>query len=304
MQCSPSPFRMQPNLLYEGYTTASGFRPSPSGPSRAGSATGLVFSSREGARARRQYWVCLILYNVCGTYLYIDPVHAYICLFFFSSHSCALNTFTPQTTMVKPILLAAAFSGVCAVASPLVKKDSGNNGNSDGPCFNATIRKEFLLQITTYQPYDPYDSDVNNVEQVRLNIADPTNQNQRAISCTDFRWNSTNQPFPSDYLTCSDPTISYKLTSYTDNRTFSLIINQTFVQGSFSKTVLASYNATPSDLNGYGCWAKGCGAHYQNVRSRSFYITFGQATYTFIGRPRARDCVRCPEERSTIHNLP
>ena len=54
--------------------------------------------------------------------------------------------------MVKPILFAAALLGVCA-ASPLAKKDNGSNGN--GPCFNATIRKEYLLQITTYQPYDP-----------------------------------------------------------------------------------------------------------------------------------------------------
>jgi hypothetical protein len=139
---------------------------------------------------------------------------------------------------------------------------------SSGSCFNATIRKEFLLQITTYQPYDPYKSDVNNVNQIRLHIADPTNQNQNAITCTDARWNSTNQPFPSDYLTCDDPSISYKLVSWTDNSTFSLIINQTFVQDSFSETVLASYNATKSDLNGYACYAnQGCSAYYQNVRT-------------------------------------
>jgi hypothetical protein len=67
------------------------------------------------------------------------------------------------------------------------------------------------------------------------------------------------------------------LTSYTDNSTFSLIVNQTFVQGSFSETVLASYNATKSDLNGYNCYAnQGCSAYYQNVRIHSFHTTFRQ----------------------------
>jgi translation elongation factor EF-4 len=159
------------------------------------------------------------------------------------------------------ILFTAALLGVCATASPLVKRDDDNT-----PCFNATIRKEFLLQIVTYQPYDPYKSSTGNVNQIRLNIADPTNQNQNAITCTEASWNSTYQPFPADYLTCSDPTISYKLTSYTDNSTFSLIINQTFVQGPFSETVLASYDATKSDLNGYACYANGCNAYYQGVR--------------------------------------
>jgi len=201
--------------------------------------------------------------------------------------------------MARLVLFAAALSGLCASASPLIKKDDGN-----GACFNATIRKEYLLQITTYQPYDPYDPATSNVNQVRLNIADPTNQNQNAIDCTDAIWNSTSQPLPSDYLTCSDPTISYKLTSWTNNSTFSLIINQTFVQGSFSETVLASYNATKKDLNGYGCYAKGCSAYYQNVRTHSFHVTCTQTTDTLIGRPRACGRVRSPAERSTINHLP
>jgi hypothetical protein len=170
--------------------------------------------------------------------------------------------------MVRPALFAAGVLGVCAAATPLAKKD---NGNDNGPCFNATIRKEYLLQITTYQPYDPYKAVTNNVNQIRLHIADPTNQNQNAVTCTTASWNSTYQAFPSEYLTCDDPTLSYKLTSYTDNSTFSLIINQTFVQGSFSETVLASYNATKSDLNGYSCYAnQGCSAYYQSVRTHSF----------------------------------
>lgn len=157
--------------------------------------------------------------------------------------------------MVKPILLAASLLGMCA-AAPL----------STGECFNATIRKEYLLQITTYQPYNPYSPAVNNLERISLSIANPTNENQNAITCTDAKWNSTNQPFPSDAITCSDPTFSYKLTSYTDNSTFSLVINQTFVQGPFTQTILASYNATKSDLNGYACFKEGCNAYYQGVR--------------------------------------
>jgi hypothetical protein len=177
--------------------------------------------------------------------------------------------------MVQPILFAAAFLGVRAAAGPLFKKDDSS------PCFNATIRKEYLLQITTYQPYDPYNSAVmaNNFNSIRLHIADPTNQNQDAITCTTASWNSTELPFPSDYLTCSDPTLSYKLTSYTDVSTFSLVINQTFVQGDFSETVLASYNATKKDLNGYACGEKtGCSAYYQNVRTNLIHFkpTFRQ----------------------------
>lgn len=202
--------------------------------------------------------------------------------------------------MVKSILLAAAILGVCATAGPLAPV--GTSASSE-PCFNATIRKEYLLQITTYQPYDPYDSDVNNVNQIRLDIADPTNQNQRAIECTDARWNSTNQAFPSDYLTCSDPTISYKLTSFTDNSTFSLILNQTFVQGPFSETILASYNATKRDLNGYGCWAKGCGAHYQSVRTHPFHITFEQTIY-IISYRAAKGTRSCTTSRRTVHHRP
>jgi hypothetical protein len=169
----------------------------------------------------------------------------------------------PSSTFSTSTLSSSSSTSSSTSSAPVSTSDNA----SSGPCFNATIRKEYLLQITTYQPYDPYNSAVNNVNQIRLHIADPTNQNQNAIECTDARWNSTNQPFPSDYLTCSDPTLSYKLTSYTDNSTFSLIINQTFVQGSFSETVLASYNATESDLNGYGCYADGCSAYYQNVRT-------------------------------------
>jgi hypothetical protein len=165
--------------------------------------------------------------------------------------------------MVQPIFFAAALLGVCAAANPLFKKDDG------GPCFNATIRKEYLLQITTYQPYDGYNPATNNFNQIKLHIADPTNENQDAITCTTASWNSTYQPFPSDYLTCSDPTISYKLTSYTDLNTFSLVFNQTFVQGAFSETVLASYNATKSDLNGYACYTNGCNAYYQGVRTHA-----------------------------------
>ena len=169
--------------------------------------------------------------------------------------SSSSTSFSSTSTFLTPISTSTSLAPV--TPSP-----------PSGSCFNATIRKEYLLQITTYQPFDPYSSAVNNLDQVRLKIADPTNQNQNAITCTDAKWNSTNQPFPSDYLSCSDPTISYKLTSYTDNSTFSLIINQTFVQGPFSETVLASYNATPEDLNGYGCYAEGCSAYYQGVRTR------------------------------------
>jgi hypothetical protein len=79
---------------------------------------------------------------------------------------------TPATTMIRPVLFAAALLGVCTAASPLAKRDS----NNDSPCFNGTIRKEYLLKITTYQPYDPYNSvTINNVNQFRLYIADPTN---------------------------------------------------------------------------------------------------------------------------------
>jgi hypothetical protein len=214
--------------------------------------------------------------------------------------------FAPETTMVQPILFAAALLGVCAAASPLFKKDDGS------PCFNATIRKEYLLQITTYQPYDPYNSAVmtNNVNSIRLHIADPTNQNQNAITCTTASWNSTEQPFPSDYLACSDPTLSYKLTSYTDNSTFSLIINQTFVQGAFSETVLASYNATKKDLNGYACGANtGCSAYYQSVRThlihfKSNHVQAEPLTRNLTGRPRSRNRLRRPEERPTLDHLP
>lgn len=170
-------------------------------------------------------------------------------------------------TMVRPILFAAALLGTCATASPLTRKDT--------PCFNATIRKEFLLSINTYQPYDPYKPDATNVNSIRLNIADPTNQNQNAIKCADANWNATKVPFPSDWLTCSDPTLSYKVTSYTKDDTFSVIINQTFVQGPFSETVLASYNATPSDLNGGTCYPnKGCSSWYIGVRTHSSRFTF------------------------------
>ncbi|KAM0690760.1 hypothetical protein Q7P36_009529 [Cladosporium allicinum] len=161
--------------------------------------------------------------------------------------------------MVKPVLLTAALLGLCA-AAPLSTSDSSSS------CFNATIRKEYLLKLTTYQPYNPYSPAVNNLERISLSIANPTNENQNAITCTDAKWNSTNQPFPEDAITCSDPTFSYKLTSYTDNSTFSLVINQTFVQGPFTQTILASYNATLSDLNGYACFKGGCNAYYQGGR--------------------------------------
>ena len=191
--------------------------------------------------------------------------------------------------MVKPILLAASLLGMCA-AAPL----------STGECFNATIRKEYLLQITTYQPYNPYSPAVNNLERISLSIANPTNENQNAITCTDAKWNSTNQPFPSDAITCSDPTFSYKLTSYTDNSTFSLTINQTFVQGPFTETILASYNATKSDLKGYSCSKDGCSAYYQDVRvpidpSISHPITYTQS-------PRAAKVVpSSTTSRKTAH---
>lgn len=199
--------------------------------------------------------------------------------------------------MVKSILFAAALLGVCATASPLIKKDNDN-------CFNATIRKEFLLSINTYQPYDPYKSDVGNLNQIRLDIADPTNQNQNAIECADAIWNSTQQSLPSGPLTCSDPTISYEITSYTKDDTFSVIINQTFVQGEFSETVLASYNATPSDLNGGTCYAnKGCSSWYIGVRTHSSHFTFRQTTY--IVSYRALKVMRsCTTSRRTAHHRP
>jgi hypothetical protein len=173
--------------------------------------------------------------------------------------------------MVKPILFAAALLGTFATASPLTKREN-DNGNNATPCFSATIRKEYLLWINTFQPNDPYKSET----KIRVNIADPTNENQDAIKCTDASWNSTKVPFPSDYLTCSDPTISYKVTSYTNHSTFSLVFNQTFVQDVFSETVLASYNATKKDLNGGTCWANsdGCGSWPQSVRTHSSHFTF------------------------------
>jgi hypothetical protein len=199
--------------------------------------------------------------------------------------------------MVQPILFAAALLGVCAAANPLFKKDDSI------PCFDATIRKEFLLQITTYEPSDPYTIATNNFNQIRLHVADPTNQDQNAITCTTASWNSTYQAFPTDYLTCSDPTISYKLTSYTDLSTFSLIFNQTFVQGAFSETVLASYNATKSDLNGYACYPKGCNAYYQSVRTHSIQATFRQITYTLSHRA-AKGMQSCTTSRRTAHHRP
>lgn len=204
--------------------------------------------------------------------------------------------------MVKLILFATALLGVCATASPLIKKDNG-----DESCFNATIRKEFLLQITTWEPRDPYGSGATNVNQVRLNIADPTNQDQNAIACTDAAWNSTEQSFPTEYLSCSDPTISYKLTSYADFQNFNLIVKQTFFQGPFSETILASYNATESELRGNSCTAKGCGAWFMNVGGHSFSILhFGKQLLTrySTGRTRARDGVRRPKGWSTVDHVP
>ena len=199
--------------------------------------------------------------------------------------------------MVRPILFAAALGSVCTTASPLIKRDNGN-------CFNATIRKEFLLSINTYQPYDHYKSDVNNVNQIRLNIADPTNQNQNAIECADAIWNSTQQSLPSGPLTCSDPTISYQITSYTKDDTFSVIINQTFIQGDFSETVLASYNATPSDLNGGTCYPnKGCSSWYIGVRTHSSYFTFRQTTDMVFHRV-LKDMRSCTTSRRTARHRP
>ena len=210
-----------------------------------------------------------------------------------------LVPFTPQTTMVKPIVFATALLGVCATASPLIKKDNG-----DGSCFNATIRKEFLLQITTWEPKDPYGSGATNVNQVRLNIADPTNQDQNAITCTDAAWNSTEQSFPSEYLSCSDPTISYKLTSYTDFQTFDLIVKQTFVQGPFSETILASYNATESELRGNSCTAKGCGAWFMNVgsHSRSILNLGNNCLHAFCRANKGTR--RCTMFRRMVHHRP
>lgn len=172
--------------------------------------------------------------------------------------------------MVKQILFAAALLGACATASPFAKRDNAN-GNDAIPCFNATIRKEYLLWVNTFQPYDPYKSE----SKIRVNIADPTNENRDAIVCTDASWNSTKVPFPSDYLTCSDPTISYKVTSYTNHSTFSLVFNQTFVQDVFSETILASYDATKKSLNGGSCYAdSGCGSWPQSVRTHSSHFKF------------------------------
>ena len=168
--------------------------------------------------------------------------------------------------MARSLLFAATLLGVCATASPLIKKDNGDDASS-GLCFDATIRKEFLLQIKTYEPRNPYGSEET---QVRLNIADPTNQDQNAIVCTSASWNSTEQSFPSEYLSCSDPTLSWKLTSYTNFQTFNVIINQTFVQGPFTETILASYDVTENELRGNNCAAsngKGCAAWFMNVRS-------------------------------------
>jgi len=199
--------------------------------------------------------------------------------------------------MVKSILFAATLLGVCATASPLIKKDNEN-------CFNATIRKEFLLSINTYQPYDPYKSDVGNLNQIRLKIADPTNQNQNAIECADAIWNSTLQSLPSGDLTCSDPTLSYKITSYTKDDTFSVIINQTFVQGDFSETVLASYNATPSDLNGGTCYPnKGCSSWYIGVRTHSSHFAFRQTTNMVFHRA-LKGMQSCTTSRRTVRHRP
>jgi hypothetical protein len=146
-------------------------------------------------------------------------------------------------------------------------------------------------------------SDVNNVDRISLYIADPTNTNQRAIECADARWNSTYQPIPADYLTCSDPTLSFKVTSWTDNATFSLIINQTFSQGDFSETVLASYDATPSELNGRACYASGCNAYYIGVRSHPSHITFRQTTNTISYRAH-KGMRPCTTSRRTVHPRP
>jgi hypothetical protein len=78
--------------------------------------------------------------------------------------------------MVKLVLLTAALLGLCA-AAPLSTSDSSSS------CFNATIRKEYLLELTTYQPYNPYSPAVNNLERISLSIANPTNENHNAITC-------------------------------------------------------------------------------------------------------------------------
>lgn len=199
--------------------------------------------------------------------------------------------------MAKPILFATALLGVCATASPLIKKDND-------ACFNATIRKEYLLQVKTYEPNNPYVSEANNVNQVRVNIADPTNQDQNAIVCSDARWNSTQRSFPTEYLSCSDPTLSWKLTSHTDQKTLNLIVKQTFVQGPFSETILASYDGTEGKLRG-SCTEKGCSAWFMFVSSNSSFHTASRETITHTLFRRAnRGTRRCTTSRRMVHHRP